>query len=106
MIWSWQPVFYWNCKDAKAWDSLDWYQGNSNKDGTHPTQKPIEFFEKIIKSVECETVYEPFGGSGTTIIAAENLSRRCYAMEISEKYGAVILERFHTAFPTLEIKRL
>jgi len=36
-------------------------------------------------------------GHGTTIIAAHNLNRRCYAMEISEKYSAVILQRFEDA---------
>ena len=74
----------------------------------HPTMKPVELFEIFIKnsSRNGELIYEPFAGSGTTIIAAQNLSRRCYAMEISEKYGAVILERFATAFPAEEIKRL
>jgi len=106
MIWSWQPVFYWNCKEAKAWDSLDWYQGNSDKDGTHPTQKPVAFFEKIIGSVECATVYEPFSGSGTTIIACENLHRKCRAVEISPAYVAVALERMATAFPDLTIVKI
>jgi DNA modification methylase len=65
----------------------------------HPTQKPVELFEIAIRNhtENNELVYEPFAGSGTTIIAAHNLNRRCYAMEISEKYGAVILERFATA---------
>jgi DNA modification methylase len=62
----------------------------------HPTQKPVELFEIAVRNhtEQGELVYEPFAGSGTTIIAAENLSRRCYAMEISPKYGAVILERW------------
>jgi len=106
MIWSWQPVFYWNCKEAKAWDSLDWYQGNSDKDKSHPTQKPVEFFEKIIGSVSANILYEPFCGSGTTMVACENLHRKCRAIEISPNYCAVILERMSTAFPELEIKRL
>ncbi len=65
----------------------------------HPTMKPVELFEIFIRnsSKEGEIVLEPFAGSGTTIIAAHKLNRRCYAMEISEKYGAVILERFYTA---------
>ena len=65
----------------------------------HPTQKPVELFEIAIRNhtENNELIYEPFAGSGTTIIAAHNLNRRCYAMEISEKYGAVILERFCTA---------
>ena len=106
MIWSWQPVFYWRCGDAVAWDSLDWFQGNADRDGTHPTQKPIEFFQKIITSVDCVSVFDPFVGSGTTIVACQNLSRRCRAIEISEKYCAVILERMATAFPGISIERV
>ena len=94
MIWSWQPLFYWRCGDAVAWDSLDWYQGNSDKDGTHPTQKPVEFFEKIISSVEGRTVYDPFLGSGTTLIACERLGRKCRAVEISPAYVAVAIQRW------------
>ena len=94
MIWSWQPLFYWRCGDAVAWDSLDWYQGNSDKDGTHPTQKPVEFFEKIISSVEGRSVYDPFLGSGTTLIACERLGRKCRAVEISPAYVAVAIQRW------------
>ena len=67
--------------------------------GISATPKPVSAMERAIKSSSKEKglVYEPFAGSGTTIIAAHNLNRRCYAMEISEKYGAVILERFYTA---------
>ncbi len=106
MIWSWQPVFYWNCKEAKAWDSLDWYQGNSDKDRTHPTQKPVEFFEKIIGSVSANILYEPFCGSGTTMVACQNLSRKCRAIEISPKYCAVILQRMTDAFQDIIIEKL
>jgi DNA modification methylase len=72
----------------------------------HPTQKPFELFEIPIRNhtESGELVYEPFAGSGTTIIAAQNLSRRCFAMEISPNYCAVILERFATAFPDEEIR--
>ena len=75
-----------------------WDIGREN-DKIHPTQKPIEVFEIPIKNNTAigEICIEPFAGSGSQIIAAHNLNRRCYAMEISEKYGAVILERFLTA---------
>jgi DNA modification methylase len=39
-------------------------------------------------------VYEPFDGTGTTIIAAEQLGRRCYAMEIDPRYVAVAIKRW------------
>lgn len=51
-------------------------------------------------------VYDPFLGSGTTMVAAQNLGRKCYGVEISPNYCAVILDRMQRAFPSLEIKRL
>ena len=71
---------------------------NENAD-IHAATMPIDLPEHFIKTFtnDGELIYEPFCGTGTTIIAAHNLNRRCYAMEISEKYGAVILERFYTA---------
>jgi DNA modification methylase len=51
-------------------------------------------------------VHDPFLGSGTTMVAAQNLSRICYGMEISPDYCAVILDRMQRAFPDLEIKRV
>jgi DNA modification methylase len=94
MIWSWQPVFYWRCQNAVAWDSIDWFQGNSDKDSSHPTQKPVAFFEKIIGSVIAKTVFDPFVGSGTTIIAAHNLGRIARTIELDPGYAAVTLQRF------------
>lgn len=71
---------------------------NKNAD-IHAATMPIDLPEHFIKTFtnDGELIYEPFCGTGTTIIAAHNLKRRCYAMEISEKYSAVILERFQTA---------
>lgn len=71
----------------------------------HKTQKPVKLFEDCVKETN-GTIVDYFGGSGTTIIAAQNLGRRCYAMEISPAYCAVILQRFADAFPQLEIKRI
>jgi DNA modification methylase len=72
----------------------------------HNASFSVEFAEYFIKNFSTNTTYDPFCGSGTTIIAAQNLSRRCYAMEISPAYCAVILERFHTAFPDIEITKI
>jgi DNA modification methylase len=62
----------------------------------HATPKPVAMIERCIKSSTPDGVIvaEPFCGSGTTIIAAENLGRKCYAMEISPGYVAVILQRY------------
>jgi hypothetical protein len=77
---------------------------DKNTDGGHSTQKPLECMARPIRNHEGD-VYDPFVGSGTTLVAAENLNRTCYAIEISPAYVAVCLERMSTAFPHLEIKR-
>lgn len=61
----------------------------------HPTQKPVELFLQPISNhtEKAAVVYEPFSGSGSQLIAAERLGRRCYAMEIEPKYVAVALQR-------------
>jgi len=78
---------------------------DKNVDGGHSTQKPLECMARPIRNHEGD-VYEPFAGSGTTMVACQNLNRKCRAIEISPNYCAVILERMSTAFPELEIKRL
>lgn len=71
---------------------------DSTADGGHGTQKPLECMLRPIRNHgdSSSIVYEPFSGSGTTIIACENLSRRCRAVEISPAYVAVALERWAT----------
>jgi len=61
----------------------------------HPTQKPAALFSKIMMDVfnDDGIVLDLWLGSGTTMVAAEQLSRRCFGIEISDKYTAVILER-------------
>lgn len=65
-----------------------------NVEGGHSTQKPVECMARPIRNHEASDVYDPFVGSGTTIIAAEQLGRRCYAMEIAPRYVAVALRRW------------
>lgn len=60
----------------------------------HSTQKPIECMAKAIQNHESEFVYEPFSGSGTTIVACEQLQRKCLAVELNPAYVAVTLERY------------
>ena len=66
----------------------------------HPTMKPVELVMRMVdnSSKPGDIVYEPFSGSGTTIIAAENLSRQCRACEISAPYVSVALQRYLDAF--------
>lgn len=51
---------------------------------------------KPIQNHESEFVYEPFSGSGTTMIACEQLDRKCLAIELNPAYVAVTLERWST----------
>jgi DNA modification methylase len=63
----------------------------------HSTQKPLECMARPMRNHDVAEVYDPFCGSGTTIIAAEQLGRRCYAMELDAGYCAVILDRYARA---------
>lgn len=67
---------------------------DKNVEGGHSTQKPVECMERPIRNHEPTGVYEPFSGSGTTLIACERLGRRCYAMEIEPKYVDVAVKRW------------
>jgi len=67
---------------------------DKNVEGGHSTQKPVECMARAIRNHECESVYDPFLGSGTTMIAAEQLSRRCLALEIEPQYCQVIIDRW------------
>ena len=60
--------------------------------------KPVELYEKAIENSTDNgaLIYEPFSGSGTTIIACEQLGRKCRAVELHPPYVAVALERFFT----------
>lgn len=65
----------------------------------HPTQKPVELFARPIEwhTRPSEICFEPFCGSGTQIIAAEQLGRACYALEISPEFCDVIIQRWSDA---------
>ena len=74
-----------------------WNIGKDNvNDYVHPTQKPIELSANAIKNVTKEThnVLDLFGGSGSTMIACEQLNRNCYMMELDPKYCQVIINRW------------
>ncbi len=73
------------CSAQKARDDID-----------HPARFPVEFPEGYIEAmtVTGDVVYEPFCGSGTTMIAAEKTNRTCNGMELDPKYCTVILDRW------------
>ena len=84
-------------KQTSVWDDItpigDAYGCNDEEQTPHATQKPLECMARPIRNHDAPIVYDPFGGSGTTMVAAEQLGRRCRMIEIEPKYCAVILER-------------
>jgi len=84
-------------KNKKPPDSIAHVQRETNNADEsvrrHPARFPVQLADYWIKSWPGE-VYDPFVGSGTTIIAAEQLGRKCYAMEIEPKYVDVCVKRW------------
>jgi DNA modification methylase len=70
--------------------------GSDEEKFDHPTQKPVALMRRPIlnHTRPGEPVYEPFSGSGTTIIAAETIGRTCLAMEIDPQYVDVAVQRW------------
>jgi DNA modification methylase len=101
--WHHEPCWYAVKKNAKGHycggrkQSTIWEIKARDDSGVgHGTQKPIECMRKPIEnnSSPGQAVYEPFCGSGTTIIAAEQTGRHCYAVELSPSYCDVIIKRW------------
>ena len=95
-----EPIMYgWN-------EEHNFYGGRSNfdiwnvartkKNDLHPTMKPLELCAKAIKnsSQKGDVILDLFGGSGSTLIASEQLDRSCYMMELDPKYIDVIINRW------------
>jgi DNA modification methylase len=74
--------------------------------GSHPATFPIELPSEYIKAMtnEEDIITEPFCGSGTTMVAAHQLKRKCYGMELDPKYCQVIIDRMSKLNPSLEVK--
>ena len=96
----WQPILCYG-KDPKLAKRMGSHPDaivhtERAEDLEHPCPKPINFWAWLMKrtSEAGELVYEPFSGSGTTIIAAEQTGRRCYAMELSPNYVDVAVRRW------------
>lgn len=105
--WQHEPCFYAVRKGANGhWQgardqSTLWAIGaNGDEDSAtvHGTQKPVECMRRPIlnNSANGDAVYEPFAGSGSTLIAAESVGRVCVAMEIDPRYCDVLVERWQT----------
>jgi DNA modification methylase len=85
--------------NSTVWDSPSpkFIMGGSKEDKyDHPTQKPVELMRKPIlnHTKRGAAVYDPFLGSGTTLIAAELTERVCFGTELDPKYADVIIQRW------------
>lgn len=100
--WQHEPILYGWLKTG----SHKWYAGRSEasiwnfpkpkKNSEHPTSKPIELLAYPIRNSSQANgiILDPFGGSGSTLIACEQTDRICYMLELDEKYASVILRRY------------
>jgi DNA modification methylase len=100
-----EPLKYGWKPTQKGQGRHPWYGGrkhdtvfefpNPKRSALHPTMKPVELIMAMIRNstLPGEIGYEPFAGSGSTLLAAEKLGRVCYAMELAPEYAAVCLER-------------
>jgi site-specific DNA-methyltransferase (adenine-specific) len=84
-----------------------WDIPRTQKNELHPTMKPIPLCEKAISDASKaeDKVLDLFLGSGSTMVAAHQLKRKCYGMELDSKYCQVILERMIKLDPTLKVKK-
>lgn len=103
------------CVYAKIGKSTNWI-GPTNENTTweiekdrdnklHPTQKPISVPSRAIKNHKANLIMDFFSGSGSTMVAAHQLNRKCYGMELDPKYCQVIIDRMLKLDPSLEVKR-
>ena len=100
--WQHEPVLYgWKKKGKHQWytgrkESTIWEFDKPKKNGDHPTMKPIPLLAYPImnSSMTNSVVLDPFGGSGSTLIACEQTDRICYTVELDEKFCDVIVKRY------------
>lgn len=86
---------------SDVWNDIDFYEEKRY----HPTQKPLKLIERLIEvsSNPGDLVMDPFGGSGSTLIAAEHLGRKSYLVELDDKYLGAIKDRYATEISKLPL---
>ena len=74
------------------------YENKPTINDMHPTMKPITLIARLVKnsSIKNANILDLFGGSGSTLIACEQLNRKCFTMELDPKYCDVIIKRWET----------
>ncbi len=95
-----EPCLYWKPKGKKlnfvgaTTETTIWEICKDGINKLHPTQKPVELAAKAIKNHSAGLIVDLFGGSGSTLIACEQLNRTCYMMELDPVYCDVIIKRW------------
>jgi DNA modification methylase len=100
--WQHEPVLFgWKKKGKHLWytgrkESTIWEFDKPKKNGEHPTMKPVALLAYPImnSSMSNTLVLDPFGGSGSTLVACEQTERSCATIELDEKYCDVIVKRY------------
>ena len=100
--WIHEPVLFgWKKSGKHVWyagrkETTVWEYDKPKKNADHPTMKPIALLAYPImnSSMTGTIVLDPFGGSGSTLIACEQSERTCYTVELDEKYCDVIVKRY------------
>lgn len=100
--WQHEPVLYgWKKNGKHKWysdrkQSTIWEFDKTKKNTDHPTMKPVPLVAYPIKNSSMSNciVLDPFGGSGSTLIACEQTGRICFTCELDEKYCDVIVKRY------------
>lgn len=100
--WQHEPVLFgWKKKGKHQWytgrkESTIWEFDRPKKNGDHPTMKPVPLVAYPIKNSSMSNciVLDPFGGSGSTLIACEQTDRVCHTIELDEKFCDVIVKRY------------
>lgn len=100
--WQHEPVLYGFMQNGKhSWYSdrkqtTIWNFDKPKRNANHPTSKPLDLLSYPIgnSTQENAVVIDTFGGSGSTLMACEQMNRICYTMELDEKYASVILRRY------------
>ena len=100
--WQHEPVLYGFMQNGKHhWYSdrkqtTIWHFDKPKRNANHPTSKPLDLLGYPIgnSTQENGVVMDTFGGSGSTLMACEQMNRICYTMELDEKYASVILRRY------------
>ena len=108
--WQHEPVLFgWKKKGKHQWytgrkESTIWEFDKPKKNGDHPTMKPVALMSYPIMNSTMTgcLVLDPFGGSGSTLIACEQTGRVCYTVELDEKFCDVIVNRYRDQVGTAE----